>query len=294
MTCSIAIRFGIKFAGGYICAACCKLIKLAIIPCVSLELFACAGTEKNVSLEQVSNTFEYSSSSETPLDNSISSQQENNSMKTASTITAVIAAFAINSIAAPLIPDTSDYSNTGTKDGAWETYYENGKVQTKGAYRNGKIEGVYETYYENGKIQCKGAYNNGKKQGLFEYYYDNEKVWAKITYNNDDEEGLYEEYYKNGKLKMKGSFKNGYKEGNWETFFENGKTESKGTFSRNKPESIYEEYYDNGQLKLKGSYQNGIKQGIWESYYSNGKTKSKGAYSTGGYNYNKYYNYTED
>lgn len=255
-----------------------------------LIFLACDGTKKQgTSLEQASNNFEYSSSSEASLDSSISLQKESDSMKTANIITAVVATFAINSFGAPLVPDTSDYSKTGTKDGAWETFYENGKVETKGAYRNGKLEGVYETYYENGKILCKGAYNNGKKQGLFEFYYDNEKVWAKVTYGNDAEEGLYEEYYKNGKPKMKGSFKNGYKEGGWESFFENGKTESKGTFSRNKPEGVYEEYYDNGQLKLKGSYQNGIKQGVWESYYSNGKTKSKGAYSTDRYNDGFYY-----
>lgn len=67
-------------------------------------------------------------------------------MKTVSLIATIVLSLAIHSFAIPLISDSSHYAASGTKDGAWESYYENGKVQTKGAYRKGKLEGVYETY----------------------------------------------------------------------------------------------------------------------------------------------------
>ena len=42
-------------------------------------------------------------------------------------------------------------------------YYENGKLQAEGTYKNGEVDGVATTYDENGKILQQVTYKNGKE-----------------------------------------------------------------------------------------------------------------------------------
>ena len=46
----------------------------------------------------------------------------------------------------------------GELDGYWEKYFENGQLQTKGAYRGGELDGHWEEYYESGQLKIRRTY----------------------------------------------------------------------------------------------------------------------------------------
>ena len=48
------------------------------------------------------------------------------------------------------------------KNGVVEHYYDNGQLEEKGNYMNGKKEGVWKIYYDNGKLGIKETWKNGK------------------------------------------------------------------------------------------------------------------------------------
>lgn len=62
------------------------------------------------------------------------------------------------------------------RDGLWYAYHENGNVQTKAYYVNGKEDGQYAVYYENGSVRYTGKYKAGKRVGTWFFYDENEKL----------------------------------------------------------------------------------------------------------------------
>ena len=57
-------------------------------------------------------------------------------------------------------------------EGPWVSYYDNGQLMFKGAYKNGKNEGPWVGYHDNGQLASKGDYKNGKREGRWVYYID--------------------------------------------------------------------------------------------------------------------------
>ena len=52
----------------------------------------------------------------------------------------------------------------GKKEGFWQTFYKDGKLDSKRNYKNGKRHGLSIYYYENGQIGGEGYYKNGVKE----------------------------------------------------------------------------------------------------------------------------------
>ena len=49
----------------------------------------------------------------------------------------------------------------GWRQGYWEFYYMDGKLHSKGLYKNGEKEGIWEYYYTDGSLDCKRIFENG-------------------------------------------------------------------------------------------------------------------------------------
>ena len=76
----------------------------------------------------------------------------------------------------------------GKKDGPYESYYDNGQLQSRGTYNMGELDGPGERYYENGQLQEKGPANMGVKCG--EWIEDGETVIYRLaSFVVDAEEG---------------------------------------------------------------------------------------------------------
>lgn len=102
----------------------------------------------------------------------------------------------------------NQYDNEGIKQGYWETYWENGEIESKGNYVNGIQDGYWEDYWSNGGLYYKGSFKNGRMNGPWEWYYRNGNISSKNNYSNDKKNGVNIDYYENGGITFKGYYEN--------------------------------------------------------------------------------------
>ena len=114
----------------------------------------------------------------------------------------------------------SDIPFTGEIDG-----------QSTGSIQSGSQEGDWIYFHENGQLFTKGNYQNGKRNGDWVYFHENGKVSSQRTYKNDKLEGSWRSYRSNGRLWEKGTFTNDGKEGSWIRYYENGRVWEESTYS---------------------------------------------------------------
>jgi antitoxin component YwqK of YwqJK toxin-antitoxin module len=58
----------------------------------------------------------------------------------------------------------------GKKNGPWKCYYEDGKLQTEGAYLNDLKQGAWKLYHSNGKLAGEGSYEMDHEKGKWKFY----------------------------------------------------------------------------------------------------------------------------
>ena len=66
----------------------------------------------------------------------------------------------------------------------FESYYDNGQLESKGTFKNGEFDGPYELYHENGQLILKWMYRDGELDGPSETYHDNGQLRTKGTYRD--------------------------------------------------------------------------------------------------------------
>lgn len=191
--------------------------------------------------------------------------------------------------------------NKERKDGPFETYYENGQLESKGTYKDGEYDGTIEWYFESGQFSRKISYKNGVRDGKFTEYeghptesgfYSNGKkngpyrrtigyyqeLREKGIYLNNNKNGFYEEYTVGNQLIEKGIHKNGIKNGPYEQFFiDYLKSEDDKEIKL----TIKDKF---NFLRERGFYKDGKKDGFYEEFGRNGRLEEKGTYKEG----NKY------
>ncbi|MBX7094403.1 MAG: hypothetical protein K1X56_06770 [Flavobacteriales bacterium] len=90
-------------------------------------------------------------------------------------------------------------------------------------YANGNPEVIYylkgkemnaekikeEVFYESGKMEYSGQYKNGVEHGEWVYYYENGNIKAKEYWKEGVENGVWKEYHPDGKLAREIIYKDG-------------------------------------------------------------------------------------
>lgn len=61
-------------------------------------------------------------------------------------------------------------------------YYDNGKVQQEGFFKDGKLDGKWVSYDENGSKKSIAEYTNGNKTG--KWFFWNEKSLTEVDYSS--------------------------------------------------------------------------------------------------------------
>ena len=56
------------------------------------------------------------------------------------------------------------------RDGVWNAYFKNGRLQATQTYQNGVQVGPEKVYYENGNLMYSGQYENGICTGKWEFF----------------------------------------------------------------------------------------------------------------------------
>jgi len=61
-------------------------------------------------------------------------------------------------------------------------YYDNGKIQQQGYFKDGKLEGQWVSFDVNGNKKSIGEYKNGEKTG--KWFFWNDKSLSEVDYSN--------------------------------------------------------------------------------------------------------------
>jgi antitoxin component YwqK of YwqJK toxin-antitoxin module len=75
------------------------------------------------------------------------------------------------------------FSNTPFT-GEFIKYGENGQLEKKGNYKNGKEEGEWVEYYDNGQLFEKGNFKNGEMEGEWIWYSKDGTVYNPYRIND--------------------------------------------------------------------------------------------------------------
>ena len=78
----------------------------------------------------------------------------------------------------------------------------------------------FESYYDNGQLESKGTFKNGEFDGPYELYHEHVALWIKLMYRDGELDGPCETYHDNGQVRDKGIYKDGRKCGEWSEYGE--------------------------------------------------------------------------
>lgn len=165
--------------------------------------------------------------------------------------------------------------------------YENGQLEKKGNYKDGKLNGIFKIFNEKGKLEQSLNYKDGELDGLTEFFNEKGKLKESRNYKDGKQVGLTELFNEKGKLTQRGNWKNGKPEGLFEWFDENGKLSSRGNFIDGEKEGLFEWFDEKGKLTQSGNLKNGKRDGItffykWDiesvGYYIDGKNTRRRQY----------------
>lgn len=94
------------------------------------------------------------------------------------------------------------------------------------------LNGEYMKKYDNGIIQMKGDYRNGKRNGLWQSWYPSGTLWSETTFKAGLKDGPTVTYYENGTTRYRGFYKSDERSGNWKIFDESGKLQKEIDYSK--------------------------------------------------------------
>ena len=185
------------------------------------------------------------------------------------------------------------------------SFYENGKEELNGRFRNGIKNGKWKWWNDDGGIDSTGNYKNGIMHGRWQFYFSNPlmSLLEKNFQGNMNGMGQYKDgngtdrgntgiprhgrhgkwtfWYESGVLKEKQNWKNGKVYGLNTVWYENGQKWSEGTYKDGKLDGKWTGWYDNGQKSYEVTYKDGKLDGLWTICYKNGQKKSEGTFKDG-------------
>ena len=106
-------------------------------------------------------------------------------------------------------------------------FYDNkGLKKLDGRYRKGLMNGKWTYYHENGKIMSKGNYKNGDGSYPDRFADEYKKEYPPYGGRN----GKWTRWHENGQKETEGTYKDGKPDGLITWWFDNGQKEEEGTF----------------------------------------------------------------
>lgn len=130
----------------------------------------------------------------------------------------IIYKYGTNELFTGLVIDTADVIITfevvnGVKNGAFITYYPNGKYEKYGMIKHNQNVGEWSYFYSNGQLESIGSFKKNKPSGKWISYYHNGKIKVEGTYKDGIQDGRWAYYNTKGKLINIFIFKNGIPQG---------------------------------------------------------------------------------
>lgn len=93
--------------------------------------------------------------------------------------------------------------------------FDDGKTETQGFIKDGKLDGEWVEYWPNGKPSSRGTYTASIENGSWQYWWENGQIEAQGALTADVPTGEWQEWSEDGLLLSKGSYVSGQQEGEW-------------------------------------------------------------------------------
>lgn len=189
-------------------------------------------------------------------------------------------------------------------DGEWSFVDQNGEIESKGLYKNGKREGKW-VYFSESKLMLTDVYVNGKENGPYKRYFENGIVREEGQQKDGLIDGEVKIYYPSGKLNLILNAVSGKRTGKTQRFdiegtlvsevqekenllegkavyyYPNGKKKSEGMNKANERVGKWVFWHKNGVKEEEGDFVNGKPNGEWTYWYSNGVKEKQISFSNG-------------
>jgi antitoxin component YwqK of YwqJK toxin-antitoxin module len=122
-----------------------------------------------------------------------------------------------------------EYYNEDKKDGAWRSYYSDGKTYYSADFSKGA--GMYKYFYMNGSVMEEGGLYDEKQAGKWRMYYKSGAVKASATFSEGSGEGPVIMFYPNGTKMFEGFYNGESFEGESTWYYPSGRVKYKGAVS---------------------------------------------------------------
>ncbi len=193
----------------------------------------------------------------------------------------------------------------GLKQGHWEKTYENGIVQYKTYFIDGKPVGDFKRYDENGdiyaylihdtvtefagaqffyssgKIAASGNYFGKNKDSIWSYFDEKGVLYMQESFNKGVKNGAFSNYTSEKILIEEIIWKEGVKNGSWKKFYTSGEIKWEANYVNNKLEGEAKAWFQNGKVYKEGVFRNDLMEGPWLKYNENGSFKKVYQYKKG-------------
>lgn len=114
--------------------------------------------------------------------------------------------------------------------GDFVAYHKNGKLQAKGAFKNGLPDGIETIYDGDGNKSSEITYKNGLRNGPFKEYFENGSLKQEVNSLDDKDDGKAIVYYETGEKHIELNFDKGVQVGDYTEYDKQGKVTRKLEF----------------------------------------------------------------
>jgi antitoxin component YwqK of YwqJK toxin-antitoxin module len=173
------------------------------------------------------------------------------------------------------------YARNGVREGAWNSYWDNGFPHYITTYRAGARTGLHLIIGRDGSTEVLEYYQNNKLEGPRRIYTRGSMIQEEAYYSDGIKHGRYTAWYPNGRKKEESLFANDRKDGKSVWYFENGNKAAEYTYRNGIIDGEVSAYHENGKVSEYGLYRNGEQTGLWKEFYPSGALKAEGQYVKG-------------
>jgi len=166
--------------------------------------------------------------------------------------------------------------------GEFKRFYETGAIRSVLVYSEDGRDAEAILYYPDGKLASKGHYRDQKKEGKWQFYAPGDgNLIIEEVYAGDLRNGLSIKYFSDGAIAEEVNWSKGVKNGEWKQYYPDGSNRVKSGYANGKLHGKFDVWYDNGKKEFSGQYANDSRDGTWVMYNKDGSLKYKIEYRNG-------------
>lgn len=128
------------------------------------------------------------------------------------------------------------------RHGSYESYYEDGRLESRGEFDHGAYKGSWNFYYANGNLRESGEFVNNARHGHWTSYHENGLRASETDWANGVENGSHTDWFANGLMCAQGAMKDGLRHGYWMYWSEDGAKVREGNCENGNETGDWQEY----------------------------------------------------